>query len=72
VNDVRTARSEHFVDIGKALRNAKTFAELPGHQRFQIAEGNNAATGYSPNRLDVLIRNFAATDQRDSHGAQSC
>src|SRR6266516_6852679 len=71
VNDVRRARSEHFVNIGKALRNAKTFTELPGHERFQIAESNNTATGNSTDRFHVLVRNFAATDERDSQGHRS-
>jgi hypothetical protein len=66
VNDVRTARSEHFVNIGKALRNAKPFTELFGHERFQIAKSDYAAIGNSADRLDMLIRNFTATNYCDA------
>jgi hypothetical protein len=71
MNHVWPADTEHFFHIGKALRDAKSFTELSGHERLLIAESDDAATGDSTNRLDMLVCNLTATDQRDPQGRGS-
>ncbi len=65
VNDVWASRSQHFLQIGKACGNAKTFPQLLGHERFQIANGDNLAIGNSTNGVHMLVRDLTATDERD-------
>src|SRR5438034_7982993 len=66
VNDVRGRRLQHFLQIGKAFRNAKAAPQLLRHEQFPIAKGNNFAIRNPMNRLHMLVGNFAATDYRDA------
>lgn len=62
VNDVRSSRFQHLIQIGKALGNAEAFAKLSRRQQFSIAQTYNPAIRNSMNRVHVLVGDFTAAD----------
>ena len=71
VNDIRSTRLQHFLQIGKAFRNAKALPQLLRHEQFPIANGYNPAIRNPMDGLHMLIGNFAATDDGDCQHRES-
>src|ERR1043166_1835802 len=59
---IRPRFGQHGFDIAKGAIDLKAFAELPGHQFFAVADGNDLAPGYALNLRCVRIGDLAATD----------
>ena len=64
MNDVGIRFPEHLSRIGKTSRNAKTLAELPRHEQFPVADGHDLAVRNSMDRLNMLVRDLTAADER--------
>jgi len=59
---------QHFAEVGETLGNTETFAQLFGHQQFAVTERHDFAIGHAVNGQDVLVGNFAATDDGNTQG----
>jgi hypothetical protein len=54
------------LDVGENGRNFETLGELPRHERFLIANCDNAAIRDSPDSVYMLVGNLPATDYCDT------
>src|SRR5436190_23955275 len=66
VDDVRIGFCEHFIGVRETIWNAKSFAKLPRHKHFLIAERHDRSVRNPLDRMHMLIRNFATADYADT------
>ena len=62
MNDVWRRRLQHLLGVRENAGNVEALGKLPSHERFLIANCDDAATRYSPYGVYMLISNLAATD----------
>ena len=70
MNDIGGNSAQHLIHVGKTCGNAEAFTQLLGHERFAIAKCDNFTIRNATDSLEMLVRDLAATDERDPQGAR--
>src|SRR5665213_1118312 len=72
VDDIRLGEAQHFYRVGKTGGDAKTLAELVGHEHFAVAQRDDFAPADAPERKQMLVGDLAAADDGDAERHLYC
>ena len=66
VHDVGVLAPQHLPNVIEACHPAESLVHLLGHERFAVADGDEASARHAADLLGVLVRDLPAPDNRDS------